>query len=110
MMLYPAANIVKITLSTKKNEKNYTFPMTFQSKIDTFPMVFESKTTFFQYVHSICVLTKFIEIDDVANKNSGSSFGGLVFLFYFPANALKKRKEKKEKSFGTPLFRAIPLL
>jgi hypothetical protein len=55
-MLYPAANIVKITLSNKKNEKNYTFPMTFQSKIDTFPMVFESKTTFFQYVHSICGL------------------------------------------------------
>jgi len=85
MMLYPAANIVKITLSNKKNEKNYTFPMTFQSKIDTFPMVFESKTTFFQYVHSICVAYQVIEIDDVANKNSGSSFGGLGFFSYFCA-------------------------
>lgn len=25
-----------------------------------------------------------------------------------PAHAQKKRKEKKEKSFGTPLFRDVP--
>ena len=30
-------------------------------------------------------------------------------IIYLPrANARKKRKEKKEKSFGTPLFRDVP--
>jgi hypothetical protein len=42
-MYYPAANIAKITLSSKKNDENYTFPMTFWFKTDIFPISFGLK-------------------------------------------------------------------